>query len=238
MTSALTPEQIDAMFERLNPGDPPAVTPFIQEYYAKREGFRQAWQARDAEIAELKQNLALAEVAVTPRVLPEQWQALCEEQNKLIEIMKRGPARELAARDAEIAAKDAKIAELEQSGKESDWQIEALDMKVSALTAHATCGCSYDHKDDICMHHSPKLVRALTEIAELRKQLEWQPIETAPKDGTEILAYRKRDVKSCRWKGDCWGGDGWTYPPAEGMLGEHAPTHWKPLPAPPEQGEG
>lgn len=70
----------------------------------------------------------------------------------------------------------------------------------------------------------------------------WQPIETAPRDGTEFLAYdahaKKMDV--CEWidsrsvhiqpvQSD---GD---YGPSEDDFGYHlsAITHWMPLPAPP-----
>ena len=57
----------------------------------------------------------------------------------------------------------------------------------------------------------------------------WQTIETAPKDGTEFLAY---------WSGSkCfslvgWYNDRWheTETPAE----VSTPTHWMPLPEPPK----
>lgn len=59
--------------------------------------------------------------------------------------------------------------------------------------------------------------------------MEWQPIETAPKDGTEILG--------------AWYYGGWSYQPmiwrngwvkkfdAMSLLN---PSHWMPLPPPPE----
>lgn len=65
---------------------------------------------------------------------------------------------------------------------------------------------------------------------------EWQPIETAPKDGNVIILadHRGRVVASC-WTGDeeyPWefldGSDttnGWD---------AHRPTHWQPLPEPPQ----
>ena len=66
----------------------------------------------------------------------------------------------------------------------------------------------------------------------------WQPIETAPRDGTEVLAWCDFDSLRCAivisyepndenpkwpwWDWDCRG------------IHESVPTHWMPLPAPPE----
>lgn len=64
---------------------------------------------------------------------------------------------------------------------------------------------------------------------------EWQPIETAPKDGTKIIAcrYDGRVAVISRTKSNIWReltGNVW---------GTTAPTHWMHLPPPPEQeGEG
>ena len=73
----------------------------------------------------------------------------------------------------------------------------------------------------------------------------WQPIETAPKDGTRVMAY---------WP-DCYGNnaaaqvESWFGPWSKGNAkmtwqsafewddGHNSPTHWRPLPAPPK-GEG
>lgn len=69
--------------------------------------------------------------------------------------------------------------------------------------------------------------------------MEWQPIETAPKDGTRILGYfpfrhgyvSRQDVQPIAWVG--WGGGCWE------TLGGWKPldneiTHWMPLPDAPK----
>ena len=69
--------------------------------------------------------------------------------------------------------------------------------------------------------------------------MEWQPIETAPKDGTEVLVCRtygerrtEYAVAHC-YEGGEWhdmGDIGWA-----GMYGgpDNQPTHWMPLPEAP-----
>jgi hypothetical protein len=83
---------------------------------------------------------------------------------------------------------------------------------------------------------------------------EWQPIDTAPKDGSEILGYRSDcGVLIIRWTSpDEFLHEaelekiGWESSEKEdwfcadfiagGRLeGEETPTHWMPLPLPPEQ---
>lgn len=75
---------------------------------------------------------------------------------------------------------------------------------------------------------------------------EWQPIETAPKDGTEILIFTTRGIAHVGWSkycgaylesGEssggwdvCWNNsDGWNDPEFPDA------THWMPLPAPPAE---
>ncbi len=89
---------------------------------------------------------------------------------------------------------------------------------------------------------------------------EWQPIETAPKDGTEILAYREdAGVFLVRWtccaelfseqeidamcreyprRDDEWLFDkAWMFADfvrGDRLDGDLVPTHWMPLPEPPK----
>jgi hypothetical protein len=83
---------------------------------------------------------------------------------------------------------------------------------------------------------------------------EWQPIETAPKDGAEVLVYLcQADVDlvrlaywmpNCDWtrsRPDLWPEGWWSQSSCVGQeLLQWEPTHWapfnKPLDTPPENG--
>ena len=59
--------------------------------------------------------------------------------------------------------------------------------------------------------------------------MDWQPIETAPTDGTLILVYISGKGIVMAEKNGAWG---WrSYPGRYSMA--MPPTHWQPLPAPP-----
>ncbi len=65
--------------------------------------------------------------------------------------------------------------------------------------------------------------------------MKWQPIETAPKDKTHVALLRQNGDGSVTY------GHGF-YMPMEGWIcwahyGNKLPTHWMPLPPPPEQSE-
>jgi hypothetical protein len=69
--------------------------------------------------------------------------------------------------------------------------------------------------------------------------MDWQPIETAPKDGTEIDLWSPicKRIPDCKWLdryATGWftrGDRGWE----EISTAMISPTHWMPLPAPPEK---
>lgn len=59
---------------------------------------------------------------------------------------------------------------------------------------------------------------------------DWQPIETAPKDGTLVLTIGHPDTRIpsiFNFKGKSWG-------PEIFLDGGYYPTHWMPLPKPPK----
>ena len=107
----------------------------------------------------------------------------------------------------------------------TDAQIEAV---VAVLTRHRS-----DVPEHV-IYHATRTARAALEAAE---RAAWQPIETAPKDGTEVLliisAYndpsRGRAYVIARWE---WGG--WI---DDEEISIHPPTHWRPLPQPPGEEE-
>lgn len=90
-----------------------------------------------------------------------------------------------------------------------------------------------------------KLGSSLLALKELREQTEWQPIETAPKDGTKILAYNPKgegyngssgEAKDCggvcvaRWENTGFNGASWYLPHCCDGVSYVNPTHWRSLP--------
>ena len=71
------------------------------------------------------------------------------------------------------------------------------------------------------------LDRAANEITRLRALTEWQPIDTAPKDGTYILCWE------LDWGTELmmWLPSGWDN--GDTMSRQTWPTHWMPAPRPP-----
>lgn len=59
--------------------------------------------------------------------------------------------------------------------------------------------------------------------------MEWQPIATAPKDGTSVLLWSRNGYDVAVWSGRIgeWTTGQLFYAPE--------PTHWMPLPSPPVQ---
>ena len=60
---------------------------------------------------------------------------------------------------------------------------------------------------------------------------DWQPIETAPRDGSQFLAWDGVCIENIKWRNGMWQ-TSWAHDEKYSMNG--APTHWMPLPQPPE----
>jgi len=67
---------------------------------------------------------------------------------------------------------------------------------------------------------------------------EWQPISTAPKDGTYILAFPSlREIPLVLvWERDL--GPAFWRVPLSGQETPYEPTHWMPIPTPPTNPKG
>lgn len=74
------------------------------------------------------------------------------------------------------------------------------------------------------------LQRLLTACTALLEGRGWMPIETAPKDGTRVLAHRPgwADSIGVAWWSQTWGE--WCSVPGTYRW---TPSHWQPLPSPP-----
>jgi len=72
-----------------------------------------------------------------------------------------------------------------------------------------------------------RLAEALERNVELEDERKWQPISTAPRDGTKILTLSDNgDVNTAEWYIDFWMSN-------SSPLSEE--THWMPLPKTPER---
>lgn len=64
--------------------------------------------------------------------------------------------------------------------------------------------------------------------------MKWQPIETAPRDGTKIDLWASgQRWADCSWTGSCWFTPDIYDCGAEMERFGHHPTHWMPVPPPP-----
>lgn len=79
------------------------------------------------------------------------------------------------------------------------------------------------------------VIRAYLDAAD-----EWRPIETAPKDGTDVLVSRRDDDGEGEFAVAQWWVHAWAFMSGRpgdmpALLG-FIPTHWRPLPSPPKEG--
>jgi hypothetical protein len=112
------------------------------------------------------------------------------------------------------------------------------------------CGTAWDEGQYGCDDYLPDCPRCEPPVTDAG--LSWQPIETAPKDGTEIFIFRHNWLEApvAQWIENHaedgsffgWGFDEWyTHGVEDGFLGwnediedDCMPTHWMPIPNLPE----
>jgi hypothetical protein len=98
------------------------------------------------------------------------------------------------------------------------------DVKKCVNPAHLASGTPQDNSDDAVARK-----RLRTGPMPSRR---WQPIETAPKDETDVLTYGPAGQVVARWEDDAWRVYNYGYCDA---TVRKRPTHWRPLPAPPSE---
>ena len=111
--------------------------------------------------------------------------------------------------EAERDALKARVAELLESDHKV---IEALTAKVASLSSHETCACSVDTPEDVCMHHSPEVMRLRARVTELEAYLAgWVKISerNPPVPGVyKVMVIRPiyggSFVCYARWEGHLW----------------------------------
>ncbi len=137
-------------------------------------------------------------------------------------------------------------------------QISSADREIMTTKESAARVCEEAAKQCSCFEMPHKiLLQCAVAIRALPDADGWQPIDTAPKDGTEIILARDDRVTSGFWMNEVevmgsefhsTGAYLGQYPTGEikeagwagwmsqdgGFTGEQPPTHWHPLPKPPE----
>lgn len=86
-----------------------------------------------------------------------------------------------------------------------------------------------------------QIVYLINELANITRRSQWRPFGTAPEDGTEILAYRQDSgvivvhfVSPSDYNSDGDDEPEWFTITGEHLCGDELPTHWMPMPSPPE----
>lgn len=118
---------------------------------------------------------------------------------------------------------------------------ESVDVDIEALKRQCTDKLVGGTSADYSTHSTSRLLclkieGAIEHIAKLGLlRTGWLPIESAPKDGTEILVYcpnQKRMQHVAHW----WrSADGLSGRWENSQCGQCKPTHWMPPPAPPQK---
>lgn len=123
----------------------------------------------------------------------------------------------------ELAAKDEVIAEAGEMLAMRDRQLAALKAELREI-----CAAIDDPACDLTL-------TTVECIKKLKGENEWRDIETAPKDGTVFLGYKRGQFRECYKvpRDDC---DMWCFGGTSGaddLFPNIKPTHWMPLPKPP-----
>jgi len=113
------------------------------------------------------------------------------------------------------------------------WQLVPMEATPEMIGAAGWANTPEVHKDyQKMLAAAPKPQKIMSDGT-----IGWQPIETAPKDGTNILVYTAYGQCEVYW-GDCgWEQKACIFVEDDGYWNAFLcvlPTHWMPLPAPPQ----
>ena len=159
---------------------------------------------------------------------------------------------DIAKAEAELRRQHARIAELEAdhfpgvTKMTARWYMVDKDGMATLCTDREDAEKEAKDADMAWPHTAPhravQLVEVGTSAAELHPSPpdgmvgKWMPIETAPKDKSNIVLLRQPcgSIANGFWLAEAYAGNGaWIWPYVH-----KTPTHWMPLPPPPTSAEG
>ncbi len=119
---------------------------------------------------------------------------------------------------------------LEAKVKDMESEYCKLDRRVGNILKPEVNASIYMRDKNDALQTENTALRA--ELEELKKANEWQPIETASRDGTGILVYDGDQIIVV-----CFMNEKWSIGTEDGhrLYLINKPTHWHPLPTPPEE---
>ena len=120
------------------------------------------------------------------------------------------------------------IDEHEECTDADDWMASMCSLEAIHVAEEALASTPSESYEEVKKLRD-EIAKLQAERDALKKDAEWKPIETAPKDGSEILLCGKKGrIANGVWMTatDRVGAWLWPYIKVE-------PTHWMPLPAPP-----
>lgn len=114
------------------------------------------------------------------------------------------------------------------------------DVKALAVAALKEAGHGDINNVDLVLDEAIEIISGAI-LAERERCQEWKPIDTAPKDGSKILAFAQGSYHRDHYYGVAqWAFADPDFPSTvDGWFWEYAirPTHWQPLPQPPGAGQ-
>jgi hypothetical protein len=147
-----------------------------------------------------------------------------------------------AIESAACAERDKRIAEMEEMNAQLREQNTAVDKACADLEAHIE-QLERELETERAVSFRDQVAQLERELEAVRKDAVWRPIETAPKDGTQVLLFYKGagEVVAKRVSSGIFVpeypingiyADVWLCP--RGVLTPSQPLMWMPLPPPPD----